>query len=282
MDPWRFAVYSHILPRLTPVDAVPVIRDAGYSGIWLQVQSSTPPLDGQPSRINANNRGHVEPSSATLARVAEVCASHGVSITGLAFEPDPEAPGDIARAIALARVAGAPQVRLRPATLGEHSYQATVEHTRRLCKSYVTAAAGSGVRVVLQQHWGTVAPSATQLHHVLRDFDARDLGCIYDPGSMTVEGYELYRIGLELLGDYVADVHIKNARFFRPEHGGVWEWEWSKLSDGLIDLRAVFGALRAAGYRGWITLTDESEGPDERTMLEANRLTLLQAIAEAA
>jgi hypothetical protein len=40
---------------------------------------------------------------------------------------------------------------------------------------------------------------------------------------MVHEGFEDYRIGLELLGSYLAHVHLQNAAFERPEGGGVWD-----------------------------------------------------------
>jgi len=43
------------------------------------------------------------------------------------------------------------------------------------------------------------------------DFDLRYIGIIYDLGNMVHEGYENYKLGLELLGDYLSYVHVKNA-----------------------------------------------------------------------
>jgi sugar phosphate isomerase/epimerase len=215
-----------------------------------------------------------------MTAATQACTGAGLSITGLAFEPDPMEPAAIAHAVDLAALARAPYIRLRPACLDSQPYASAVDQTIRCCEAYVQAASVRGIRVVLQQHWGTIAPSATQLFNILSRFDAHAIGCIYDAGSMTIEGYEQYRIGLEVLGPYVADVHVKNARFFRSD-SGVWDWEWSPLSDGLIDLRALFRALRGAGYSGWITLEDETVGPDAPSILREGRALLQQAMDES-
>ena len=260
----RLAVFTQSLLHLDPAESAAAVRAAGYEGMLARIDSR---LD--------------DPRTVTSAkRLKDVCDREGISITGLACEPDPMTTDDISRAVELARSLGARHLRVRPARLGPATYQTALEATVRLCESYVAAAANSGVRVVVQQHWGTVAPSATQLFNILSRFDERDIGCIYDAGSMMVEGYENYRIGLEFLGAYVADVHVKNARFFASENG-VWEWEWSGLNDGLIDLRALFGALRGARYQGWITLADESGYPDPAAMLRTSHAILTQAVRES-
>jgi hypothetical protein len=46
---------------------------------------------------------------------------------------------------------------------------------------------------------------------------------------MAKEGFEDRRIGAELLGPYLAHVHLKNAAFERPEEGGVWKSRWALL-----------------------------------------------------
>jgi sugar phosphate isomerase/epimerase len=261
---WRFAVCTQSLRHLDPAETAAAVRAAGYEGMLARIDT---PLD--------------DPETAAFVkRLTGVCDREGLSITGLACDPDPITAEHIGRAVALARSMGARHLRVRPARLQPGTYQTAIEATVRLCEAYVTAAASSGVRVVVQQHWGTVAPSATQLFNILSPFDARDIGCIYDAGSMLVEGYEHYRIGLEFLGAYVADVHVKNVRFFASE-SGVWDWEWSGLNDGLIDLRALFGALRGAGYRGWITLADESGYPDRIAMLRTSQALLAQAVRES-
>jgi hypothetical protein len=57
----------------------------------------------------------------------------------------------------------------------------------------------------------------------------------------------------------------------------VWQWEWSPLSDGLLDLQRLARAMRRANYRGWLTLADRCPGPSTAALLEADRRILQQA-----
>src|SRR5579864_2629391 len=268
MRRWRLAVSSNSLSQLSLPGAASVVRENGYAGMALHIQSA---------RVD---RCSVEPTEPAIASAAEACTAAGLSITGLSFDPDPMEPAEVAHAMDLTALARAPHIRLRPKSLDSRPYAVAFDQTVRCCEAYVEAASSRGIKVVLQQHWGTIAPSATQLFKILSRFDARAIGCIYDAGSMILEGYEHYRIGLEVLGPYVSDVHVKNARFFRSE-SGVWDWEWSPLSDGLIDLRALFRALRDAGYAGWITLQDETVGPTAQDMLRESKALLEQAMDES-
>ena len=95
---------------------------------------------------------------------------------------------------------------------------------------------------------------------------------------MTVEGYEDYRIGLEILGEYVADIHIKNSLYFASGHGGVWEREWSPLYDGRLDLERLFRALHRTSFRSWVTMSDFSPSRQEAPMLRHNRAIIVQAM----
>jgi sugar phosphate isomerase/epimerase len=75
---------------------------------------------------------------------------------------------------------------------------------------------------------------------------------------MAQEGFEDYRIRAELLGPYLAHVHIKNSAFERPAGGGVWEPRWAPLEDGVADFGQVFEALENVGYDGWFVMEDFS------------------------
>jgi sugar phosphate isomerase/epimerase len=90
-------------------------------------------------------------------------------------------------------------------------------------------------------------------------FDPEWVGVIYDPGNMVYEGFEDYTLGLEVLGPYLAHVHIKNAAYERPPGGGVWTPRWAPLEDGAVDFYQLIVALQAVGYDGWLSIEDFSQ-----------------------
>jgi sugar phosphate isomerase/epimerase len=201
----------------------------------------------------------------------------GVTVTCVGFASDDQNPVEPERAAQLTESLNASNLRVCGASMAGRTYHSAYEATLRTCEAYSRAARKRGQRTLLHQRWGTVTASASQVLRVLEHFDPREVGCIYDVGSMTVEGYEEYRIGLEMLGAYIADVHVANARHFPSAYGSVWEWEWSPLSDGLLDLQRLARALRRAQYQGWITLADRVPGPSLEALLRADRHMLQQA-----
>jgi sugar phosphate isomerase/epimerase len=239
-------------------EAVRLASASGYGGICWEVPA--------------------ESTLADLSGARSALDQAAVDVSCLAFEPDERNQVDPERAAEMADVLGARQLRICGASMAGHSYTEAYDATLRACAAYSQAARKRGIRVLLHQRWATVTASASQLYRVLSNFDPSAVGCIYDAGSMAVEGYEEYRIGLEVLGNYVADVHIANARHFPANQGTVWDWEWSPLSDGLMDLQRLFRALRRGDYRGWVTLADRTQGHAPSALLTADRHMLQQAM----
>ena len=252
-SPWPLAVHGAMLRDVPAREAVELLTHHGFRGIYCELPAGRTDAPDLPDLM-------------------------GVSVTSLGFAPDDLNQVEPARAAELAEVLHASSVRVCGASMAGQSYKAAYEATLRTCEAYSRAARKRGLRTLLHQRWGTVTASASQLYRVLEHFDPREVGCVYDAGSMTVEGHEEYRIGLEILGSYVADVHIANTRHFPSTRvAAVWEWEWSPLSDGVLDLQRLARALRRAHYEGWITLADRSEGRPPRRCSQADRRMLQQA-----
>ncbi len=85
---------------------------------------------------------------------------------------------------------------------------------------------------------------------------------IHDAGNMVFEGFEAYRMGLEVLGPYLAHVHLKNARWAetgaRDDGSSGWAAGFAPLTAGSVDVPALFGALASVGYDGWVSFEDFS------------------------
>jgi sugar phosphate isomerase/epimerase len=132
---------------------------------------------------------------------------------------------------------------------------------------------------LIEIHHETICPSASLAHRLISNFDPQAIGAIYDPGNMVYEGFENYRMGLELLGPYLAHVHIKNAAFARPAGGGVWTATWAPLEDGVVNYPQLFAALRAVGYDGWLSMEDFSAARPSREALRHNLAFVRDVIA---
>jgi sugar phosphate isomerase/epimerase len=160
---------------------------------------------------------------------------------------------------------------------GDGSYSEMFDAARRFLSGVEDLSGEHKVKAVVEIHHGTICPSASLAHRLVSGFDPQRIGVIFDPGNMVNEGFEDYRIGLELLGPHLAHVHLKNAAFDRPEGGGVWRPRWSPLEDGVVDFEELFYALRGVGYDGWLVVEDFSGARPSREALRHN-LKLIQGL----
>ena len=88
---------------------------------------------------------------------------------------------------------------------------------------------------------------------------------------MIYEGYERFKMGLELLGPYLAHVHIKNAEWIpdglRADGTVNWQANWSPLESGFVDYSSLLEDLNSIGYEGYLGVEDFSGQYDSREML---------------
>jgi sugar phosphate isomerase/epimerase len=133
------------------------------------------------------------------------------------------------------------------------------------------------VKAVIETHHGTIAPSASLAYRLVQSFDPTHVGVLYDPGNMVYEGFENYRMDLELLGPYLAHVHIKNAIWAPKNHNqkdlfrlGESEWEgvWASIDKGIVPWLEVMRDLHSVGYDGYVGIEDFSGTYDSIQMLE--------------
>lgn len=112
----------------------------------------------------------------------------------------------------------------------------------------------SGVKALLELHWGTVMSSFSSAYLLVCDLDTRHVGITFDPANMVVEGKEDWEYGLALIGDYIANVHVKNVVWKQTENG--WTWEWAAIDTGMLDWPYLIFLLKQAGYQGDYAIED--------------------------
>ncbi|MNZ63054.1 hypothetical protein D3C78_811920 [compost metagenome] len=99
---------------------------------------------------------------------------------------------------------------------------------------------------------------------------------------MVYEGFEQYKLGLEVLGEYLGHVHVKNAIWSRTDapvpqaersetqHEPLWKAAWSPVSEGVVHWPQVIADLRSIGYDGWLSFEDFSGSAPTETLLRDN------------
>jgi len=125
-----------------------------------------------------------------------------------------------------------------------------------------------GIRVLLEIHRHTVACSASQAYLVVKEFDPADIGVIFDIANMSLgQGQEPTKMGLDLLGEYVAHVHAGGGQPVpteRNEQGQLqYRWDTVDLADSIIDVPAFVSQLKAMDFQGFLSVEDFRETPLE-------------------
>jgi sugar phosphate isomerase/epimerase len=275
----KVGVFTVGLPDLTLDEAVREIKDAGYDGVEWRVTHVPEEMRSDEPSFWGNNLCTLEPTVEEARRARRLSEEAGLEIPGLGTYV---ALGDLEaahEAMRFAVTAGAPQVRVGAGAPDGRPYEELFDAAREFLAGVEDLARSHGVKALIEIHHKTICPSASLAQRLVSSFDPSLVGVILDPGNMAQEGFEDYRIGAELLGPYLAHVHIKNSAFERPAGGGVWEPRWAPLEDGVVDFGQVFEALEHVGYDGWLVMEDFSGVRPSREALKFN-LEFLRSFTE--
>ena len=279
----RFSVFTVSLPEWTPEEAVEHLAAFGYDGIEWRVVDQ-PPSDGPPGFWSGNRCTlPLRTLAADAPRVRALAAGAGLAVPNLGTYVSCLDADAVERALAGAVAVGAPSIRVQvPNYDGREPYLPLRDAALAAFDDVAGLAARHGVRALVEIHMGTIVPSASATAQFCSRFDPRHVGVIHDAGNMVFEGFERYRMGLEVLGPYLAHVHLKNARWApagtRDDGTIRWAAAFAPLGEGSVDVRDLLRALRLVGYDGWISFedfsTDRPLRERTRTNLEAVRALL--------
>jgi sugar phosphate isomerase/epimerase len=197
---------------------------------------------------------HIKPVEvvAQAKQIKPLLDGHGLKVSclmGYAPLPDLDQHKRVAEACTILGC-----TRFRPGAViydGTSNYydlhRAAIEDIGRM----LDAIAGSGVKPLIETHFGTIAPSAALALRLVESFAPERIGVNFDPANMIIEGRENWRLSLDLLGRYLDYVHVKNIRWTRE--GERWRWEFASLEEGQVDWCEIAQALRHIGYDGYVS-----------------------------
>lgn len=276
----KYGVFTVMLPDLTPEEAAPALREAGYDGIEWRVTHVPESKRGDTPSFWGNNLCTLDVTEAEARRGRALAEAAGLVIPSVSPYLT---VGDLAateQAMQFAQVAGAPQMRVGVGSMATGKpYSELFRETRAYLGEVEKMGARYGVKGLVEIHHGLISASASLAFRLVDGFDPARVGVIYDVGNMVHEGYEDHRIGLELLGPYLAHVHVKNAAYKAPEGGGLWTGHWSPLENGVVNFPQFVAGLRAVKYDGWICLEDFSQARPTREALRHN-LAFIKALVD--
>ncbi|GGE16392.1 hypothetical protein GCM10011571_17610 [Marinithermofilum abyssi] len=269
----KFSVFTVMTPELTPEELVAALKEYGYDGVEWRMKDVPESAVKEAPSFWGNNRCSIGESASDweLGRIREWTRQRGLSVVGVT--PYLTA-GDLEgteRVMRVAKKLGARQIRVGvpwygPGAKYDELFSQGVEYLRG-----VEALSGKyAVKGLVETHHGTIAPSVGLAYRLVDGLDPDRVGVLLDPGNMVHEGYEAYRMGMELLGPYLAHVHVKNACWVRRDGGKSWHVSWCSLADGIVDWKRVLADLKSVGYNGYLCFEDFSDVQPSRVVLKQN------------
>lgn len=135
---------------------------------------------------------------------------------------------------------------------------ADIPHAKRAAD----AALQRGIALAHQTHWGTLCETVEEALDLVARIDRPNFGITYEPANLLACGGEFGPEAIRRLAPHLVNVYFQNvqlcatgAHTFRTRRRGPVALEYVPLDDtSAIDARPLIAALRARGYRGWITI----------------------------
>jgi sugar phosphate isomerase/epimerase len=256
----KFSVFTASTPEWTPAQAATILAGQGWDGIEWRV------TDQDSAQVPGFWAGNLATWPLTgledsLATIRETAAAAGLSCSGIGGYARSHDRPNVERLLAATAAVGAGQVRVTMPQVGDGNYRDLFEATRADLAWAASRAASYGVKALVELHHRTIAASASAAMRLVDGLDPAHVGVIHDIGNLIIEGYEDPLAGFQMLGPYLAHVHVKNVSWHivsQSPQRTVWAEHWAPLRDGQADLPAYFTALAAHGYDGWVAVEDFS------------------------
>lgn len=284
----KFALFSGSAPEWTPAILTGRLAAQGWDGVEWRIANEVP--SAVPAFFAGNLASFPQTGlENTLGEINRVTKGAGLDCSGIfssVFMADRE---NVVRLLAATAALGARQTRIAvPKTQAGVNYNTQFDETRKHVAHAAEQALRLGVKALIQIHHGNIISTASAARRMVEGLDPDGIGIIHDLGNMTVEGREglgTYTPGMEILGPYMAHIHVKNVVWApaAPKEDGTvdWAWKWAPLATGLGDVASYFRSLREMNYDGWVTAENfTTDLPLEERL--AGDLAYLKAAAAAA
>ena len=262
---WKMSLVTVCAPWLPLAELAPQCVAAGLHGLDLSVKAQS--FDAtKPVNCWQNNAAILPAQDLETASVeaAAILTRHGLACRMLSSYAMPSDLAEAQRLALAARTLAAPMVRIwNPAPEPGH-IRAQVAGARADWRRLAELAAAHDIRMVFELHDRTITTGASAAMRLLDGLDPAQVGVILDIANTAVEGNEPLALAVELLGPYLAHVHVKDVAF---QAGDGWNGQSSRLvALGQGDLRwpLCLRILREAGYDGWLAIehfTGLEQGP---------------------
>lgn len=262
----KYSLFTVSVPEMTLEQAAEKMKEYGYDGVdWRVTAIPTDPeiLAEAPSYWRNNVcTVDIDKVDELADEVGAIAKKYGLEVNALAtYLESSDAPEKIEKCMIAAKKMGCARIRVNARKYDpEKGYNKLFAEDVAGFTMVQELAKKHGVKADFEMHMGTIVPSASAARRLASYFDPKYIGVIYDTGNTIYEGYEEYKMALEILGPYLDLVHIKNAKWVKKEVDGKEKYaaDWAPFTDGHADFERVFKALKEIGYDGYVTFEDFS------------------------
>jgi sugar phosphate isomerase/epimerase len=258
----KFSVTSVILPDLDVAETCKLLQRLGFDGVEWRVRYT--PANAQGYSMWGAHKSDLSPDNIgrKAAEVRKVTEDHGLGMPIIASNVTADDLETIRKlADGAAKLGGVP-VRIGAPSRYDRTrpYAELYEEAVDAYGKALDVLRAEGQSAIIEIHGGTIMVSASLAHRILSRFSPGEIGAIYDVNNMAKDGFETFRIGIELLGPYLKHCHAGGWRPVegkRHEDGTLdWTYEGCDLSESILDIPQFVADLKAVGYGGYVSIED--------------------------
>ncbi|MCZ7648524.1 MAG: sugar phosphate isomerase/epimerase [Planctomycetota bacterium] len=278
----KLGAFTTFTPEYTFPEACRLIKSIGYDGVQPRiVPDASAGFDpSKPFNPWGNNKGGIAESAffEDPQGALKPAKDAGLQISSVASYTN---TNDMERAVKMVRACGKAGIRnVRvgaglPIPKDKPQWDALklVDESKARYKELVAEANKAGVRPCLELHGGTLFPGPSGTANFLRGFTPEQVGILYDPANMLSDGWERLDLSLNLMGDFLAEVHVKNSVWVRTgaDANGVAQWkaQSAELEDGCVYWPEIIAQLKKRGYDGWLVEEGHTDSASHKRLATA-------------
>jgi sugar phosphate isomerase/epimerase len=271
----KYAYFTVGLPSFSPKEIIGLLKEKGYDGVEWRVKRDNG-NDKAPSFWNGNRATLQEDwPPAKFREIAAMTRDAGLEVPNIGTYVKGRDIDRVEQLMEVAKLLNTPCLRVGVQDYdGTRDYNALFDEDLNHFSKVEALAKKFSLKALIEIHMGLIVPSASAAIRFVSHFSHKYIGIIHDAGNMVKEGYENYQMGLEMLGDYLAHVHIKSCAWEKQDASGpgrfAWKAQWAPLREGAVDFEALYAALETGGYNGYLSIEDFSIKETEAQKLDDN------------